>query len=100
MVGRLADQRRQRNDRDELHQPDQPEIERAAGELVDLPADGDRLHLVGPGRRGARAPIERKGAMLAQARRGGQDGFGGCGHRFGGETGRARGSGAHFLVAS
>ena len=34
---------------EELGEADQAEIERAAGEAVDLPADGDGLHL---GRRG------------------------------------------------
>jgi hypothetical protein len=38
----------------ELHQADQAEVERAAGQLVHLPAHGDHLDLGGQGRGEAR----------------------------------------------
>ena len=44
-VGELARRQREQRQRDELHQPDQAEVERVAVDRVDLPADRDRDHL-------------------------------------------------------
>ena len=50
----------------ELHQPDEAEVERIAGQVVDLPADRDAHHERGEGRREARRPEE---AIAAMAKR-------------------------------
>src|SRR5712692_8797576 len=72
-VGDMADDQRQQHHRHELHQPDQSEVERAADEVVNLPADGDGLHLVGDRPGDARVPEEGEGAVPCQSgRRGGE----------------------------
>ena len=43
----LPGDQRKRERRQELHQPDQAERHGTPGEIVDQPADRDRLHLVG-----------------------------------------------------
>ena len=52
-VGDVTDDQHQRHRGQELREPDKPEVERAAGQRVDLPADRDRLHLVREHRRSA-----------------------------------------------
>jgi len=54
-VGHVAGRQDQQHEGQELRQPDQPEVERIARGLVDLPADGHRLHLHGQRRQEARA---------------------------------------------
>jgi len=49
-IGGMPDQQREHDRRHELDQPDHAEIEGAVGEFVDLPADGERRHLVAHGR--------------------------------------------------
>jgi hypothetical protein len=66
MIGGLADRQRQHDDGKELHQADQAEVERIVGEVVELPADRDRLHLVGAAGRGAGAPEQHERAMAQQ----------------------------------
>ncbi len=44
-VGDVACRQHQQHERQELRETDQAEVERIAGDRVDLPADGDRLHL-------------------------------------------------------
>ncbi len=66
---RARDQHQQES-RNELRKPDQAEIERAAGHLVDLPADRHDLHLQAQG-----SPIP------ARTRTGRRDGNGGSGYR-------------------
>jgi len=44
----------------ELHEPDHAEIERAAGELIDLPADGDGGDLPGEFGKAPRRHIEQQ----------------------------------------
>ena len=67
-VGDLADHEAEHHHREELHEPDQAEVEGAAGQLIDLPADRDRLHLIGGVGRGARAPIGDERAVLRAGR--------------------------------
>jgi hypothetical protein len=43
--GEMAGHQHQQERRYELHQPDQAEVERIAGQRVHLPADRDRLHV-------------------------------------------------------
>jgi hypothetical protein len=69
MTTLTASHNRHRHGGEELHQPDEPEIERVAGHVVDLPADRDPQHLVG-GRGGdARAPEIRKRCVRHQGRK-------------------------------
>jgi hypothetical protein len=44
-IRHLADDERQHGGGDELREPDQAEVERAAGEGVELPPHGDVLHV-------------------------------------------------------
>ena len=44
-IRRMAGDEKQADGRNELHQPDQPELEWAAGQRVHLPADRDGLDL-------------------------------------------------------
>ena len=53
-VGGVAGHEQQQGGREELHQPDHAEIERAAGHVVDLPADGDGPDLAGEARQASR----------------------------------------------
>jgi hypothetical protein len=52
--------------RDEMHQADHAELERAAGQLVDLPADRHSRDLVGIFREAARAQVKHEGAVAEQ----------------------------------
>ena len=61
------DQHEQRR-RNELGQPDEPEIERIVGDVVHLPGDRDRLHLQGDGAGDPRHPIERERPVAAEGR--------------------------------
>ncbi len=63
-VSDMADQQGQEQGRKELHQTDHAEIESAMRELIDLPADGDDLHLIGDGGGDTRAPEQRKRAVV------------------------------------
>src|SRR5271169_6086123 len=62
----MPDQERQDHRRHELDQPDQAEIERAVGQLVELPADHQRHHLVAGRRAHARQPEQHEGPMLQE----------------------------------
>src|ERR1019366_2924625 len=68
-VGGVAYQQRQHDRRHELDQPDQAEIERAVGELVDLPADGHGQHLVAHGGGEPRQPEQHEGPVPGERRR-------------------------------
>ena len=71
-VRHLADDQHQRDRRNELDQSDQPEIERIAGQLIELPADRDREHLVADRGADPRAPEQHERPVA-------QDGVGfGC----------------------
>lgn len=70
-VGDLPDDERQRETRHELRQSDQPQIERAARQRIDLPADRHGLHLEGDGGRDPRPPKEPERPMPPQRGRGG-----------------------------
>jgi hypothetical protein len=59
-IGDLSDQERQEDDRQELRQADQPEIERAAGQRVELPAHRDAQHLEAHAGQGPRGREERE----------------------------------------
>lgn len=63
-VRHLAAHQTQRQERQELRQPRVSERERAARELVDLPANGHRLNLDGQHRAQARQQIEAEVSML------------------------------------
>jgi len=56
----------QQNERQELRQPDQAEVEWATGDLVDLPADGDRLHLHGQRTEETREDVAREIGIAQQ----------------------------------
>ena len=56
-VGDRADQQPHHHHLEELHEANEAEIEDADGQFVDLPADRDRLHLVGAVGRRTRAPV-------------------------------------------
>ena len=57
-VGDLAGDQHEHRHRQELHQPDEAEIEGAAGQRIHLPGDRDAHHHEAERREGARAPIE------------------------------------------
>ena len=62
-VGGGARHQHQQQRRQELDDADEAEIERIAGEVVDLPADGDRDDLRRKGREEPRRQIAQEGAM-------------------------------------
>src|SRR5437764_675225 len=64
--GVAGDEYQQRG-RQELHQPDHAEVEGAAGEIIDLPADRDRSDLAGETRQASRQQEEDKGALPQQS---------------------------------
>ena len=68
-IGRLADQEGQKNHRQELREPDEPEVERAARERVHLPADRDGLHVIRERREDSREPEERERSVAEDGRR-------------------------------
>ena len=59
-VGGVAGDENQQRRRQELHQPDHAELEGAAGEVVDLPADRDRRDLAGEARQASRQQEEQE----------------------------------------
>ena len=63
--GVAGDEQQQRR-RQKLHQPDHAELERAAGHVVDLPADRDRADLAGEPRKAARQQKEQERSVLEQ----------------------------------
>ena len=65
-VRRVAGDEKQQRRRQELHQPDHAEMEGAAGELVDLPADRDRRDLAGEARKAARQQEEQERSVPEQ----------------------------------
>jgi hypothetical protein len=88
-VGGGARHQDQEQRRGELDHPDQPEIERVAGEVVDLPADGNGDDL---GREGGEEPCRPVAQERAVSERGvasvGWNGF--DGHRIGGRNSEMR----------
>ena len=70
-VRHLSDDERQRDGRDELHEADEAEVERAAGEAVELPSHRDVLHVQRERGQHPRAPEEREG-RVTERRRGGR----------------------------
>ena len=62
-VGGCTRHQHQQQRRQELDDADEAEIERIAGEVVDLPADGDRDDLGRKGRQKPRRPEAQEGAM-------------------------------------
>jgi hypothetical protein len=71
-IGDMTDDEHQRDRGQELREPDEAEVERAPGELVDLPAHRDGLHLVGEYRADPRKPVLPERAMLENGRGGGR----------------------------
>ena len=59
-VDDMAGRQRQAGERQELHQADEAEIEGAAGEIIDLPADRHRADLAGKSREASRQQEEEK----------------------------------------
>ena len=72
-VGELAGDQDQHRRGQELHQPDQAEIERRAGQRIHLPAHRDAHHLEGEVGRDARGPEQDEGAVVQQRVRRGID---------------------------
>ena len=72
MIGDVAGDQHQEERRHELREPDEPEVERAAGQRVDLPSDGDREHLVRDHREHAREPEQHERPVREQRRIGGR----------------------------
>jgi hypothetical protein len=68
-VGGVPDDQRQQDHRRELHEADEAEVQRAAGQGVDLPADRHRLHVERDRGEDARAPVQRERRMTEQRRR-------------------------------
>ena len=66
-VGDVADEQRQHQHRTELREAEQAEIEGAAGQLVELPADRHHQHVERQDRRDPAEPVEREGAMRGTA---------------------------------
>ena len=79
-VGDMADQKPEHHHREELHEADEAEVEGAAGQFVDLPADRDRLHLIGAVGRGPRAPIGHVRTVFEQRGWRGGNAIDGCRH--------------------
>ena len=69
-VGDLAGGQHQEELRNELGEPDQPEMQRAVGELIDMPADNDADHLEGGGRGDAGNEEQPEGGNFVEWRRG------------------------------
>ena len=67
----MARDQHQRERGHELQQPDQTQIERAAGQRVHLPTDRNHQHLVGAGAGDPRPPKAHEGREPAQWCRGG-----------------------------
>ena len=66
MIDNLSGDQSERERRHELHQTDQTKGEGAAGQIVNQPADRDRLHLVGGIGGGARGEQKPERAMVKQ----------------------------------
>lgn len=71
-VGRVAGDEHEQCARNELHEAGEAEIEGAAGQRIDLPADSDRGDLIGEFRQGARGDVEQQRRVSRQ-----RDGRGG-----------------------
>jgi hypothetical protein len=56
LIRDMPGRQRKQHRRHELHQPDQAQVERTAGDRIDLPADRHRQHLESETRRDARKP--------------------------------------------
>jgi hypothetical protein len=69
-VGDVAGPQDQHQEGGELGQADQPEVEQAAGNLVDLPANGDALHLDGQGTEETCGKVEGEVAVAQDAEAG------------------------------
>ena len=69
-VGDVAGDQHEQGGGEELDQPDQPEVERVAGQVVHLPAHRHRLHLQRDGAGHPGDPIERERPVLAKGRGG------------------------------
>jgi hypothetical protein len=65
-VGRVAGNKYQQRGGKKLHQPDHAEIEGAAGQVVDLPADRDRADLARKSRQAARPQEEQERSVREQ----------------------------------
>ena len=63
-IGHLPDHQHQQDAGDELHQADEAEVERVAGQLVELPADRHHQHLVAGRGRDPRKPEQHERAVL------------------------------------
>src|SRR5258708_2857373 len=77
-VGGVSRNWEEQNCRQELRQANKAEIERTLGDLVDLPSDGDRLHLDGGNNQEPRDLEENERAMSEGGASG--SGVGECGH--------------------
>ena len=66
-IGELAGRQREERQRQELGEPDEPEVERAVADRVDLPADRDNHHLRREAVREQRSP-EKPEAAHAESR--------------------------------
>jgi len=62
----VADDEQQCQRGQELREPDQAEVEYAARQRVNLPADGNRLHLVGEHRGESRCPEAHERPVVEQ----------------------------------
>ena len=60
-IGDLADDERQGDGRHELHEPDEAEVEGAARQRIELPPDGNRLHVQGERDENSRRPEQCEG---------------------------------------
>ena len=89
-VGRQAGDQEQRQRRGELREPDQSEVHRVSGDLVDVPADRDGQGLHGDGVAGPPADEQQEVAVAQERRR-----FGGV-HRRGTLVGQGDGLYAAF----
>ena len=67
-VGGVSDQQRQHDGGHELDQADQAEVEGAAGDLVDLPADHHGQHLIAHGGGDPRQPEQHERPLLRAGR--------------------------------
>ena len=62
-VSDMADEHGEHQHRAELREAEQAEIERAAGQLIELPADRHHQHVKRQDRSDPAEPVEREGAM-------------------------------------
>ena len=67
-VGQVTGRQREHEQRNELREPDQAEVERVLVDREHLPADGDRDHVLGEAHREDRRPEEPEVALLERRR--------------------------------